>query len=120
MTDAFTPTPRRSMTPQRRARIYAQERGICWKCERRLSPGDLWSVEHVIALENGGPDDDANCRVTCDWCKLGKDREDHALAAKGRARATKHTVPGRHPKRGFRGWKGFDGRPIWANRRKGD
>ena len=114
--NAFTTTRRKSMTPHRRAAIFAKEHGICWQCSRRLRPGDDWSVEHVIALQNGGEDTDDNCRVTCAWCKPGKDRADQATAAKGRHRAVRHTVPKeqRKSQRGFKGWRKFDGSIVWA------
>ncbi len=101
--NSFVHAKRNSMTPQRRARIFAAAEGRCHKCERKLGPSDDWDVEHVIALENGGTDDDANLAPCCDWCHQIKTSEDHALAGHGRRMATKHTVPRRF--RQSKGWR---------------
>jgi 5-methylcytosine-specific restriction endonuclease McrA len=71
-------------------------------CGRKLHPGDQWIVEHVIALENGGSNDWDNLGITCSWCKLGKDRRDHAQAAKQRRVATRHLIP--RTMRPSKGW----------------
>jgi len=101
--NSFVHDRRRNMTPQRRARIFAAAEGRCHKCERKLGPSDDWDVEHVIALENGGTDDDTNLAPCCDWCHQIKTSDDHSLAGHGRRMATKHTVPKRF--RQSKGWR---------------
>jgi 5-methylcytosine-specific restriction endonuclease McrA len=91
--NAFAHEPRGSMPPQRRARIFELCGGRCHKCKRRLYPGDFWIVEHVIALECGGTDEDSNLSITCEWCLPEKNAEDHAKAGHIRRSATKHIVP---------------------------
>jgi 5-methylcytosine-specific restriction endonuclease McrA len=92
---SFQHAKRLSMTPQRRAAIFQARGGRCYLCSRNLTPRDDWDIEHVIALENGGTDDDTNLEVCCDWCHRPKTAEDHATAGHGRRMATKHVVPKR-------------------------
>lgn len=84
-------------------------------CLRKLKPGDDWIVEHGIAIENGGTNHHSNLDITCTWCKPVKDAEDHAKAAKSRHVATAHVVPRkrRDKRRGFKGWRKFNGEIVW-------
>jgi len=100
---AFSHHKRGSMTPQRRARIFDANGGRCWKCSRKLGPADDWDIDHKIALENGGTDDDENLAPCCDWCHVEKTADDHATAGHGRRMATKHCVPKRF--RTGKGWR---------------
>lgn len=101
--NAFTHHKRGSMSPQRIARIFAACEGRCkGKCGRKLGPSDDYDIDHILALENGGTDDDANLQVICEWCHESKTGDDHALAGHGRRMATKHTVPKKF--RTKRGW----------------
>ena len=100
---SFQHARRGSMTPQRRARIFQERGGRCYICERKLGPSDDWDIEHPLALENGGTDDDATLMVCCDWCHKPKTAEDHAIAGHGRRMATKHNVPKRF--RQSKGWR---------------
>ena len=103
MSNPFITNPRGSMTPLRRAKIFAMRDGICgdktlgakdWGCGRKLRPpADKWTVEHHPALENGGEDVDDICYVVCSWCKKDKDSDDHAEAAYNRRVYTNHVVP---------------------------
>jgi len=113
----FHQRPRRSMTPQRRAKIFLERGGICgrsdlgdknWGCGRKLAAGEVWTIEHDPALENGGEDIDEQCFVICGWCRPAKDADDHGKAAKARAVTTKLLVPTKYlkSKRGFRKPKG--------------
>lgn len=94
---------RGSMTPQRRARIFAAHNGHCHKCKRKLGPADWWDIDHVLALENGGTDEDDNLAPCCDWCHTSKTGDDHEAAGRGRRRYTKHSVPKEFRK--GRGWR---------------
>lgn len=99
---AFTHHARGSMTLQRRARIFEASGGRCAICTRKLGPQDDYDIDHRIALECGGTDDETNLQVVCDWCHRDKTSDDHGKAAKGRRIATKHTVPGRFKKSTWR------------------
>lgn len=100
---SFQHAKRGSMTPQRALRIFQAADGRCHICKRKLGPADDWEVEHVIALENGGTDDDANLAPACSWCHADKTTDDHAQAGHGRRMAVKAFVPRRYrQKRGFR------------------
>ena len=102
MTNAFIHEKRGSMTPQRRARIFQLRDGKCHKCTRKLYPSDFYVVEHLLALERGGSDDDENLHLTCEWCLPEKNAEDHAAAGHIRRAATKHVVPKAFRKRPWR------------------
>ena len=92
---SFQHAKRGAMTAQRRARIFQAADGRCHKCKRKLGPADDWDADHVIPLEGGGTDDDANLAPCCDWCHTEKTADDHAQAGHGRRMATRHTVPKR-------------------------
>ncbi len=99
---SFQHAKRGSMTPQRALRIFQAADGRCHICKRKLGPADDWEVEHVIALENGGTDDDANLAPACSWCHADKTTDDHAQAGHGRRMAVRAFVPKRYrQKRGF-------------------
>ena len=101
MTSPFTQDARKSMSPQRRARVFSKCNCRCgWVkegkpqgCGRKLGPGDLWRVEHGDALENGGTDNDSNLGISCEWCWPNKDADDHAEHGHDRRVYTRHFVP---------------------------
>ena len=103
MTSPWSHEKRGSMTPQRRARIFLAHHSRCYKCTRKLGPSDDWDLDHILALENGGKDEDENLAPICDWCHESKTGDDHGLAGHGRRMATKHIVPKRFRK--GKGWR---------------
>ena len=116
---AFHTNPRKSLTDQQKAKLFLERGGRCHRCFRKLSARDVWIVEHVQALQNGGTNEWANLAVTCAWCFPEKNKEDAGKAAKDRHTATKHIVPKseRKPKRGFKGWRKFNGDIVFKNDR---
>jgi 5-methylcytosine-specific restriction protein A len=92
---SYTHATRRSMTPLRALRVYEAAGGRCQCCGRKLGPSDGWDIDHVIALENGGTDDDTNLQLLCDWCHTSKTSDDHGQAASGKRMAARHHVPRR-------------------------
>lgn len=101
---SFQHAKRGSMTPQRALRVFQACGGRCHICKRKLGPSDDYAIDHVIALENGGTDDDANLAPCCDWCHDGtKTPADHAQAGHGRRMAAKAFVPRRFKK--SKGWR---------------
>ncbi len=73
---------RRAMTALRRARVFDAAHGICHLCRIAIKTGEAWEVEHVIALECGGTDDDANLRPAHVACHKIKTADDHKAGAK--------------------------------------
>lgn len=118
MSSPWSPTPREYLTDQQKARLFVERGGQCWKCMRKLRPGDVWIVAHLIALENGGTNEWSNLDIECSWCTPGINASDHAKAAKSRHVRTYHTVPSsqRDKRRGFRGWRKFNGEQVWRGR----
>lgn len=64
-----------------------------------------WTLEHVVAIVNGGANAETNLGVTCAWCLPGKNAADVAEKSKTAAVKAKHLLP-RPPSRlrgpGFR------------------
>lgn len=118
MTSPWDPTPRGRLTDQEKAKLYEERGRQCWRCTKLIRPGEVWTVEHLIALENGGTNEWSNLDICCANCKPVKDRDDHAKAAKSRHVRTYHTVPNseRDKRRGFRGWRKMNGEPVWKGR----
>lgn len=100
---SFVHEKRGSMTPLRALRIFEACGGKCACCQRKLGPADDWQIDHVIALENGGSDEDTNLQLLCPWCHKPKTADDHAQASKGKRQAAKAFVPKRFKK--SRGWR---------------
>lgn len=91
--------------PRVRVRVFERCGGKCHRCQRKIRPGEGWTLEHLIALINGGRNAEDNLSVTCDWCLPEKNAEDVAEKAKTYAVKAKHLLP-RQPSRlrsaGFR------------------
>lgn len=118
MTSPSTRTRRKRISAQDRARLFTERGGRCSICQRKLLPGDRWVLERIIALENGGSNGEDNLSVTCFWCAREKTADDHGKTAKSRRVRTQHVVPKavRQPRRGFRGWRQFDGSLAWRGK----
>ncbi len=93
MTNAFITNDRKPLTRQQKAKLFLEHDGRCYKCNRQLRPGDIWTDEHDEALCNGGGNEWSNRRVICAWCRPAKDRSDSKRAAKTRHQATNYAVP---------------------------
>ena len=104
-------TRRRPMSATRRARIFAAHEGVCHLCGFKIDgTHERWEVEHIIALEMGGEDEDENCAPAHVACHQQKTKADLAAIAKAkrmeqRAIGIRRTV--RNPLPGSRGspWK---------------
>lgn len=91
--NAFVHEPRRSLTDHQRAEFFLSRGGKCACCTRRIMGGELWHLDHIIALENGGTNDPSNLQVLCANCHKTKTKDDHGKAAKSRSVAVAHIVP---------------------------
>ena len=96
MSNPFEHEKRRWMSPRRVAQIFARDGGRCQgPCQRKLGPSDGYDLDHKIALELGGTDDDENLQILCDMCHALKTKNDHGEAGHIRRAYTNHVVPAR-------------------------
>ena len=58
---AMVKTPRRSMTPARRKRIFLAHGGVCGFCHEKIAAGEPFEIDHEVPLALGGSDNDGNC-----------------------------------------------------------
>lgn len=73
-----------------RLRVFERAMGRCATCERKLSSGDKWDIDHAIALANGGRHHEQNLQLLCDWCHKDKTRADVALKSASYKRRKRH------------------------------
>ena len=88
-TDVGT-TPRQTMSTTRRLKIFEGCKGLCILCGTKIKPGDAWTIEHIVPLGLGGPDNDGNCAPAHETCRRIKDKADVAAIAKAKRRKAKH------------------------------
>jgi 5-methylcytosine-specific restriction protein A len=104
------------MTQAKRVRIFDAAKGICYLCSNKIELGEAWEVEHPIALELGGSDQEADLRPAHVDCHKPKTRGDRQKIAKVHRVRARHI--GAHKSRQpFRGWLKFDGTLVWKDRR---
>jgi 5-methylcytosine-specific restriction endonuclease McrA len=93
MTDVGT-TKRKRLSPRERLSIWEAHRGHCCLCRRPIDGArEAWIIEHIIALELGGPDTYDNMGPAHKGCadtKTGGKSGDHARAAKAKRQKRKH------------------------------
>ena len=53
-------TPDSPIPPRVRARVFERHGGRCHISGRKIMAGDLWDVDHVVALINGGENRERN------------------------------------------------------------
>ena len=80
-----TPAP-----PRVRVRTFDRCQGKCHRCRRKIRPGEKWTLEHLIALINGGKNCESNLTLTCAWCLPEKNAEDVALKSDTYGMRSKH------------------------------
>jgi 5-methylcytosine-specific restriction endonuclease McrA len=84
-------TQRRKLTPRQRLAIWERARGICVLCEQPIDGvRDRWIIEHIRALELGGPDGPGNMGPAHEFCGLRKTQDDHRRTAKAKRQKIQH------------------------------
>jgi 5-methylcytosine-specific restriction protein A len=71
---------RGSAGQRQRKRIMTRDYGLCQACQRRGVLRTAVEVDHIIALMNGGTNDDSNMESLCDDCHVMKTRADKGLS----------------------------------------
>lgn len=78
--------------PRTRLRVYARFSGICHRCGRKILTGETWDVDHVVALINGGANDESNLapihtgRFSCHTEKTAEDVKEKSTVYRKRAK----------------------------------
>jgi 5-methylcytosine-specific restriction endonuclease McrA len=102
--------------PRVRQRLFDTAQGQCQKCTRKLYPGQ-WSVDHVVALINGGENRERNlqilCTIPCHSDKTRADVKQKATTARKRARNIGIKKP-----RTMTRWRKFNGEIVTATRER--
>lgn len=86
--------------PRVRVRVFDRCEGRCGQCNRKIHPGDAWTLEHLKALINGGANRESNLGVTCSWCLPDKNAADVAEKSTVYQKRAKH-IGARNPKRAW-------------------
>jgi 5-methylcytosine-specific restriction endonuclease McrA len=88
-------TRRARLSPRVRLAIWERAKGICVLCERRIDGvRERWIIEHMRALELGGPDEVDNMGPAHATCAQAKTRDDHQRAAKAKRQKIRHLGAG--------------------------
>lgn len=66
----------RGRTNQRRRERYFRQHPLCVRCEQAGRIRAATQLDHVVALVNGGTNDDSNRQGLCDDCHKAKTAED--------------------------------------------
>ena len=73
--------------PRVRLRVWERCKGLCHLCTRIIRAGERWTLEHIIALINGGENRESNLGLTCTNClpiKNGADMAEKSAVAETR------------------------------------
>jgi 5-methylcytosine-specific restriction endonuclease McrA len=116
-------TPDAKVPDRVRLRIFEREGGACHLSGRKIKPGDMWDLDHKVALANGGEHRELNLFPALRDKHRKKTAEDVAEKSKVAKKAKKHTLPKtdrRQKASGFRklppgyrwDWSGRGGRAV--------
>lgn len=108
---------RKRRTTKQRVELFHAHGGRCHMCGLLIMPGQEWEVSHPTPLELGGADDETNTAPAHKRChrKFTAEVDIPAIAKSNRIRA-RHLGAETKSSRGFRGWRKFDGTPVFKDR----
>ena len=107
---------RRRITNLMRVRVFLNHAGRCHICGLRIDTvkEPHWHVDHVKPLEMGGADEENNLAPVHARCHIDKTSAEAPVRAKSnRVRAAHLGI--KRPKHKIRGWRKFDGTPVYAS-----
>lgn len=100
-------TPDAKVPARVRLRIFEREGGKCWISGRKIMPGDLWDLDHRVALINGGAHSEDNLFPALRDKHREKTADDVAIKSKTYRMAAKHAGTWPKTKNPIRS-RGFD------------
>lgn len=83
-------TPDTAIPKRVRVRVFDRYGGRCYKSGRKIMPGDVWQVDHIVALINGGENRESNLAPILDAPHKEKSAGDVAIKAKTARIRAKH------------------------------
>lgn len=106
---------RKRRTPQAREAICVSHSWVCGLCKIAIDPvREKWALDHIIPLAAGGTDTDENLHPVHVRCHTEKTADDLGRIAKIARVRSKHLGTKTKSARGFKGWRKFDGTPVFA------
>jgi 5-methylcytosine-specific restriction protein A len=96
-------------------RLFEAADRRCQECHRPLVGKDKPQYDHIVALINGGEHRENNLRVLCGACHIPKTKAD--VREKSVIYQKKVKRLGFKRRKGFRGWRRFDGSMVWSKDR---
>lgn len=76
--------------PRVRLRVFEAHGGRCHLTGRKIQPGDDWELDHIVALVNGGTNDEDNLAPAIKEAHRKKTATDVAIKKKDRRVRSKH------------------------------
>jgi len=105
---------RREFPAKIRMAAYDRAEGNCEHCGIHIRHSAHY--DHRIPDALGGEPTIENCQLLCKACHALKTcAEDVPTIAKSKRVRQKHILDKWSKPRGFRGWRRFDGTPVWRN-----
>lgn len=91
-----TTTKRKPLTKLQRAKLWAEHKGICYRCQLPIEPSKPFTDEHVIALGLSGSNDWSNRAPVHMHCAAIKTR-DEDMPRINKAKAQQAVLVGKDP-----------------------
>jgi 5-methylcytosine-specific restriction protein A len=105
---------RREFSAKVRMAAYDRANGNCESCGIHIRHSAHY--DHRIADAVGGEPTLENCQLLCKACHAQKTfRDDVPTIAKSKRVRQKHILDRGRRNRSFRGWRRFDGSPVWRD-----
>lgn len=105
-----------TIPPRVRLRVFERHGGVCHLSGQRIRAGDLWDVDHVVALVNGGSHRESNLAPALRDKHREKTKADVAEKSRVYRKRAKHL--GVKKPRSIRSWRRFDGTIVHAERER--
>ena len=101
--------------PRVRRRNYDKHGGQCYLCGTALVARQ-WHTDHIQSLINHGQNRESNLAPICEPCHAIKTGRDVAEKSRVNRKRNKHLGIKAKKRGGFRGWRKFDGTPVFADK----
>lgn len=105
---------RQEFPPKIRLAAWERARGLCECCGVKIRPGNGPHYDHRVPDAVGGGPTLDNCQVLCRSCHGVKTNEEDIPAIAKTKRIRNRHVNAESKRQGFRGWRKFDGTPVYT------